>query len=335
MKAINKSQIEELIQALAAEGQVFVPQELNGNTKYAPWQKGVQVILDKNVLLSPKDILFPQTEAMYSYVADNLNTAITEVAVAAEKQVIFGIKPCDVKSVRLMDLVFLTKGFEDTFYKTKKDNTLLVSVGCAKAEPTCFCTSMDVNPQVEEGADLALIDMGEEYGVEAKTEAGSQLLAKINSLLKDSTGQLIETTGFQIVFDGIEGVPEKLKGMFEHPIWDEICLKCISCGACTYLCPTCHCFDIQTKKIGKEGYSYRCWDSCMFSDYALMAGGHDVRPSKKERVRQRFMHKLRYFPERYNELMCVGCGRCLAKCPVNVDITRIIGQIKEAEVNGG
>ncbi|MDW7675571.1 MAG: 4Fe-4S dicluster domain-containing protein [Bacillota bacterium] len=335
MKAIKKSQMNDLIQALSVAGQVFVPQEINGSTKFAPWHKDAKVQLDKNTLLSPKDTLFPQTETMYNYVADNLNTSIEEAAATTERQIIVGIRPCDVKSVRLMDLVFLTKGFEDKFYKNKRDNTLLVSVGCDHAEPSCFCTSMGVNPQEEEGADLALVDLGDEYGVEAKTEAGKELLGQIKSLLADSSKEPVKTSGFQIEFEGVDQLPAKLKDMFEHPLWDEICLKCIGCGACTYLCPTCHCFDIQTKKVGKDGTNYRCWDSCMFGDYALMAGGHDPRPSKKERVRQRFMHKLRYFPERYNELMCVGCGRCLAKCPVNVDITRIIGRIKEADVNVG
>lgn len=334
MKAVSKSKINEFVQTLSKEGNLFVPQEVEGVTRFAAYTNGVKLELDKNTVFSPKDVLFPQTETMYSFEANDLETAIAEVAATQEKQIVFGIRPCDVKSVRLMDLVFLTKGFEDHFYKQKRENTVFVSVGCSKAEPACFCTSMGVDPQVEEGADITLVDMGDDYGVEAKTKAGEALLASVKSLLGNSKGEPVKTTGFQIEFS-VDGVPEKLQKMFEHPIWDDIYKKCLGCGACTYLCPTCHCFDIQGKKVGKEGENYRCWDSCMFDDYALMAGGHDPRPTLKERVRQRFMHKLRYFPERYDELMCVGCGRCLQKCPVSMDITRIIGLVKEADENVG
>jgi ferredoxin len=133
---------------------------------------------------------------------------------------------------------------------------------------------------------------------------------------------------FKIKFNG-EGVPEKLKTMFESEIWDEIARKCVNCGACTYLCPTCHCFDINQEVRGEDGVKYRCWDSCMFGDYTQMAGGHNPRPGKKERVRNRFMHKLCFFPERYNMLLCTGCGRCLENCPVQMDITSVIKRVQE------
>ena len=123
----------------------------------------------------------------------------------------------------------------------------------------------------------------------------------------------------------------KLKGMFEHPIWDEVSKPCMGCGTCTYVCPTCYCFDIGSDNHGAEGTKFRCWDSCMFSDYARMAGGHDPRPSKKERVRNRYMHKLSYFNERYGTTLCVGCGRCVSKCPSGMDITDFINKVQEVQ----
>ncbi|MGF7185112.1 ferredoxin [Desulfitispora alkaliphila] len=336
MKAINKSKLNDLLKVLAKEGKLIVPQEVEGVTKFAEYTDGIQLMLDKNTLLSPKDTVFPQTETMYNFTVNNLKNSIEEVAATGEKQIVFGVRPCDMKSIRLLDLVFLTKGFEDKFYKSKRENTVFISLGCEKAEPSCFCDKMQVNPQVEEGADLALINCGDEYGVEAKTDKGEELLKQLKGLLTDAKGEPKKVEGFSLDVVSVDGVKERLQKMFEHPIWDDVYRKCIGCGTCTYLCPTCHCFDVQGKKVGKSGENYRCWDSCMFSDYALMAGGHDPRPTGKERVRQRFMHKLRYFPERYDdELMCVGCGRCLKKCPVNVDITKLIGQIKEADINVG
>ncbi|MEI3338955.1 MAG: 4Fe-4S dicluster domain-containing protein [Eubacterium sp.] len=122
--------------------------------------------------------------------------------------------------------------------------------------------------------------------------------------------------------------------MFDHPIWDEVTRACIGCATCTYVCPTCYCFDIDSDNHGAEGTKYRCWDSCMFSDYRRMAGGHNPRPTKKERVRNRYMHKLSFFHERYGQLLCVGCGRCVEKCPAHMDITMFIDKAAEVEIHG-
>ncbi|MBO4352620.1 MAG: 4Fe-4S dicluster domain-containing protein, partial [Eggerthellaceae bacterium] len=120
---------------------------------------------------------------------------------------------------------------------------------------------------------------------------------------------------------------DKLEGMYDHPIWDNLSIKCLNCGTCTYVCPTCHCFDISQENRRKDGVRFRCWDSCMFSEYTAMAGGHNPRPEKLERVRNRFMHKLNFFERRYGISLCVGCGRCVEKCPVALDITRLIDEI--------
>jgi ferredoxin len=123
------------------------------------------------------------------------------------------------------------------------------------------------------------------------------------------------------------GIKEKLDGMFEHPLWDEVAKKCLTCGTCTFVCPTCHCFDISQENRMKEGERFRCWDSCMFSSYTEMAGNHNPRADKTSRVRQRFMHKLCFFEDRYGKSLCVGCGRCVEKCPVALDITCLIDEI--------
>jgi len=204
----------------------------------------------------------------------------------------------------------------------------LVALSCVQPGPTCFCASMEVDPQKAVGADIQAYDLGEKIGLEAVSDTGKQLLAKIEGLLTEEDVTLPEVDDFKLSVD-IEGVPEKLKDMFDHPIWDDVSRKCLNCSACAYVCPTCHCFDIANEVRGEDGVKIRCWDCCMFDEYTMMAGGHQPRPGKKERVRNRFLHKLRYFPERYDMLLCTGCGRCIAKCPVNMDITTIIKKIRE------
>ncbi|HZW83882.1 MAG TPA: 4Fe-4S dicluster domain-containing protein [Candidatus Deferrimicrobium sp.] len=332
MKTIAKAKITALLDEIAKEFNLLVPTSGDGNSKFAPYTKDAQVNFEGRTLLPPKDLFFPQTEKMYKFSTDGMSGSLESSLEAPKHQVLFGIRPCDAKSIHCLDHVFLTKGFVDEFYQVKRDRTLLVSLGCNKpAEPTCFCQSMDVNPQEAIEADVQLYDLGSEYGAVSKSTKGEAFLAKYAGLFAEADAQIPAVEKFPLNVD-VEGITPKLQKMFEHPIWDELSKKCIGCGACTYLCPTCHCFDISARVAGTEGFKFRCWDSCMFSEYSRMAGGHNPRPSKKERVRNRFLHKLQYFPERYGDLLCTGCGRCMSKCPVNMDITNIIKQVKEVDL---
>jgi len=332
VKTIAKNKIKEAIDILARDAKVLVPMQVDGISKFAPWGSAGSLDLETvNTLLPPKDILFPNTEKMYSFKVSNQEVTGFDVHNEAEKQVIFGIRPCDMQSIKCMEDVFLTKTFVDEFFKNKREKLVTVCIGCTKTAPTCFCDSMGINPAKHDQADVQLFDLGDSFGVEAQTEAGQELVAKWQDLITDGAGAIPETVCSLKV--DMDGIPEKLAKLFESPIWEEISRKCIGCGTCTYLCPTCYCFDIEGRNDGNEGYKFRCWDSCMFSEYTRMAGGHNPRPTKKERVRNRYLHKLQYFYERYGKELCVGCGRCLLKCPVNMDITLFIDKVKEVAVN--
>ncbi len=333
MQTIQKSRVPDLLAALAKDATVFVPAKDNGVSSFVPWVPGVELALGEgNTTLSPKGVTFPQTEKMYCYKAPGTELSIEEVPADSTRRVVFGIRPCDVKGFYLMDQLFLTRGYEDTFYKTKRDNSVLISLGCIQAMPTCFCEAFGINPGKAEGADVLMYDLGDFYGFEAVTAKGEGVLALAGGLFSTAGGNPPAAAANSLQVD-VEGITPKLQKMFEHPLWAEICRTCLNCGTCTYVCPTCHCFDINSANRGQEGYKYRCWDSCMFSDYTLMAGGHQPRPTKKERVRNRFLHKLQYYPERFGDFGCVGCGRCLAKCPVTIDITRLIRQFKEVALD--
>ncbi|NLT95019.1 MAG: 4Fe-4S binding protein [Clostridia bacterium] len=330
MKTVLKTKLPELFEKLANNYTVFVPAKIEGISRFAPYQNGLELALEENVLMPPKDIFFPQTEKMYKFKAKDQYLEIEDLPPEEGQQVIFGVRSCDLKSIDCLDQVFLTKGFVDAFYQDKRDRSILIGLSCVKPMENCFCSSMGVDPQKGVGADIQAYDLGDKVGFEAITEKGRELLGKIETLLVEEAASVPAVEKFVLTAD-IEGVPEKLKNMFDHPIWDDICRKCLNCSVCAFVCPTCHCFDIASEVRGEDGTKIRCWDTCMFDEYTRMAGGHQPRPGKKERVRNRFMHKLRYFPERYDMLLCTGCGRCVAKCPVNLDITAVIRKIKEAE----
>lgn len=330
MKTILKAKLPELFEQLAKEYKVLIPAKLEGTSKFAPYREDMELALEENVVMPPKDIFFPQTEEMYKFKAKNQSLEIEEIPQEEGLQVIFGIRSCDLKSIECLDQVFLTKGYVDPFYQDKRDRSILIGLSCVKPMESCFCTSMGIDPQKGVGADIQAYELGEKIGFEGITERGQKVLTKVSGMLVEEEAAIPTIGEFNLSVD-MEGVPEKLKDMFDHPIWDDVSRKCLNCSACAYVCPTCHCFDIANEVRGEDGTKIRCWDCCMFDEYTKMAGGHQPRPGKKERVRNRFLHKLRYFPERYDMLLCVGCGRCVVKCPVNLDITDVIKKIKEAD----
>ncbi len=328
MKKLQKKDLPRFLAELKKQATVYVPVDNDGLTQFAVWEEGTEPALDKNTIISPKKIFFPQTEELYAYETKKLQAAVQELDGVGGPTVVVGIRPCDVKAIELLDDVFLAKGFEDIYYKKKREETVLVSLGCLQPEPSCFCSSWGIDPGRAPQADIMMADTGDAFLLSAQSEKGEKLLQATQSLLADTSQEFPEGKECSLQVE-VEGLTEKLQKMFEHPVWEEICRKCINCGTCTYLCPTCHCFDILNRNRGEKGVKYRCYDSCMYKEYTLMAGGHNPRPTKKERVRQRFLHKLQYMPERYEKWGCVGCGRCLVKCPVTLDITRVINQLRE------
>lgn len=332
MYVLDKSQISSFLAAMAAGRTVFVPAEADGVTRFVPWQTGIQLYWEDNPVVSPKEIFFPQTQILYGYRSQGAQLEILPPEEEKGHQIIFGLRPCDAAAISLMDDVFLTKGYEDSFYGSRRQDTLLAVLACRQPGPACFCSSFGLDPTRAADADIMLYDLGTELGLEAVSPAGKELLTKSAGLSERE----VSPPGFAGDFPlevQLDGLPPRLKPMFRAPVWDTMYQKCLGCGTCTYLCPVCHCFDIQSQNRGSQGYRYRCWDSCMFSDYTLMAGGANPRPTKKERVRNRFLHKLQFMPERYGKFGCVGCGRCVLKCPVNLDITWVASRLAEVIAN--
>ncbi len=335
-KYIKKDQVKNFLGKAAQSSQLIAPIQSDSVVTFRPVSSADAVVLDyQNGAIPAKDLFFPQSEKMFSYNVKSPSWDIKE-AEGVPERVLFGVRPCDVKSLLLLDKVF-DEVFRDNYYLDKRNKTTIVAVSCNDCRHTCFCGAFGIAPDSSEGADVLFTDLGDKYFVEVVTEKGEKLVAAAKDLFTDDDGngaaakakatENAKTKQMQITLDGVK---EKLDNMWDSDIWEKESLRCIGCGTCTYVCPTCHCFDIvDFNDQGAEGYRYRCWDSCQFANFTRAAGGHQPRPSKKERIRQRFLHKLRYFVDRYGETGCVGCGRCLEKCPVNLDIAQIINKVKE------
>jgi sulfhydrogenase subunit beta (sulfur reductase) len=324
-KKIATDKLPALWARLAEEAELILPVQDGPSVLFKPWSEEAQVELEAfNSAVSPKDLFLPREETYLHYRCSGQALEMKEIeegrAVTA-----FGIHPCDLKAIEMLDKVFIDQDPPDSLYQKRRERTTVVALSCTSPDPFCFCQEFDVNPLNAPGADVMGHLAEGSLLLEALTDKGKALFEKAGALLEDSDHAPVErdlkTADFGL---NLEGLPADLKNRFEDPAWDKLYKSCLSCGVCTYVCPTCYCFDVEDYGHDAEGERFRCWDSCMFGHFTQMAGGHNPRAGRKERVRQRFMHKLQYYPEVYNEIACVGCGRCLRSCPVNLDIVQAI-----------
>lgn len=335
MLLLKKDQVTNWLNNLMQTYQVFAPEKDGKSVNFKQISSSDQVVLDYyNSRIPPKEVLFPRSEKLFCYSSENGGVELTE-QIEQGKKVVFGIRPCDANSFGLLDKVFDGDQYEDPYYLTRRKDTALVGIGCNHPCSTCFCTAFGGNgPFSTEGLDILLTDTGDQYLVEAVTEKGKELLSGME--LPDA-GQDVKDAALAVKESAtcssqvnLGGLKYQLDINFEEPIWKFISEKCLGCGACTYSCPTCHCFDIVDEVSGKQGCRVRNWDACMYPLFTLHGSGHNPRPSGKERFRQRVMHKFKYFIDNYGATACVGCGRCIVNCPVNIDIRQVIEQIRQA-----
>ena len=253
-------------------------------------------------------------------------------ALKEQNFVVFGMKACDVKGVEVLDRVFLVDPV-DTFYKARREHGTIVALACHEPEETCFCKVFGIDA-ADPMADVATWMIGEDLYWKALTEKGETLTELVKELLTDAEEAPVEAEK-EAIYAIVEKLPymnlslegwngDALTEKFNSPLWEELYKPCLACGTCTFVCPTCQCYDIKDYTAGDTVSRYRCWDSCMYSDFTMMAHGNN-RTSQMQRFRQRFMHKLVYYPENNDGMYsCVGCGRCVEKCPASLNIVKVI-----------
>lgn len=326
---------------------------LEDNIVFGPVRKGDLLLFDRiesvrNIALGPgntmnsaKDALFPQTEKLFAYHHGESGVKIDGPSGEEKGLVLFGVRPCDARGLVLLDKVF-GGPLQDPYYCKKRARTVVISMACETPDPKCFCLAMGGGPCSTEGSDLLFLDLGDQYLVKAGNPKGmaflqnkafedmdDEVLARASLAEKTAEDSMDREAMGQVKVG--EALEKRLETLFNDPIWDDITESCLGCGICTYLCPTCHCFDILDEAGQSTGERIRIWDSCQFPLFTRQASGVNPRPSVKERFRQRIMHKLCYLPQNGNLAGCVGCGRCVTECPVNLDIREVIQKISARE----
>lgn len=333
MLKINLAKLPELCALLNEDAELLVPvKNKAGKVDYKKYTEGMELCLSEKTSRSAKDAFFPQVENLLKFKAEGKNLSFEQILPDRTPTILFGVRACDARSFKLLDKVFLSAPV-DTYYKTRRENCLIIGLGCSEVEETCFCTSFGIDATAPE-ADINTWLVGDELFWTPVTDKGMALTEKASDLLVQTDMEAVEeqaqnTKAIMAMLPLANfRISEKLTAnelvTFNSKVWQELSATCLSCCTCTYVCPTCHCYDIRDYKTDDSSTErFRCWDSCMVSDFTKMAHGNP-RKTKLERFRQRYMHKLVYFPENNaGDYACVGCGRCLEKCPVGLNIVKV------------
>ncbi len=332
MRKIALNQLDALLAAIAAQQKLYVPIDTAAGAQFAPWSDGCKVSDALNTVRSPKDFFFPQTETLMKFRMEGKSIEIIDTRTESEPFVVFGVRACDAQAFDVLDRVFLADPV-DTYYQNRRTHGVIVTMACTRPHETCFCGTFGIDPAAPAG-DVACWKTADALYLDAKTDKGAALLDSVAALTEPADDEAVAAQQTEIRAR-MQRLPlanlradafgaGKTEAFFNDPAWAALSESCLGCGTCTFVCPTCQCYDIKDFNTGHGVQRFRCWDSCMYSEFTKMSAGQP-RLTQLERFRQRFMHKLVYFPTNNDGMFsCVGCGRCVAKCPIQMNIVKVM-----------
>lgn len=343
MLSIAKDKIDSLFELIGSKQPLYLPVDNNsGKADFAKWQKGTKLSEKLKTTRSAKDFFFPKTEHLVSYEMSGKEVKVVDPRKDVEDFVIFGVRACDARGFTAIDNVYLNMNPVDSYYKNRREHGTVIVLACNEPAKTCFCSTFGIDASLAKPAgDVSCWLADGKYYFEANTDKGKAFVENAKSALENADTSAVEACRKDIA-EKVEKLPfahldlSKFQGkdmlkIFNSKIWDKVSEPCVGCGTCTYVCPTCMCFDVRDFATSNGVRQIRCWDSCMYNDFTQMAA-ENPRHTQKERSRQRFMHKLMYYPMAHDGMFsCVGCGRCVENCPVNMNIVKVIKTVNESD----
>lgn len=332
MKFTTRDELRVWLDRLTHQYDLVAPRDVEGHVLYRPVASSDEILFDyERPELSAKDYFLPATEILLK-IEKRGNGATQEEVLPDRQQVAFGVRPCDAHGLVAIDALFLGQDPPDCYYDSHRERTVLVGLACPQMWEGCFCTSVGGAPDDSTHLDVLLREADGGYAVEAVTDMGAALL---EGLALEEREEALSQKSWGEPGGGVPVTPpQKWRPLFEDQMWMRHGERCLSCRICTYVCPTCRCFDVTDRVVDERAgvtriERIRAWDACTSTNYRRVAGGHNPRPTKPERLRNRFYCKFCYYPEDFGPLGCVGCGRCVVSCPVDIDITEVMRDVAE------
>jgi ferredoxin len=346
MYLIKKTDVAKIAEVLSNDYRLYGPyvEKLTGQVMFDEVDSASMIDLSAPIpAIPPKHVVYPQSECIMKYAYDPKAKKATIERVNAERpKALFGIRSCDLEGIRVLDRFFLGQEFVDEFYLTNRKKVFIVSNTCIAPFAQCFCACTDSGPSAKEGFDLNLTELGDEYLVEAGSEKGRLLAEKLNLAKAGDEYQAKKKAAVDRSLDlftdfavenkaWVSRVTNRVTtGFIKEEVWEYIGDQCFECGACTFVCPTCSCFNIEDVNMGNGGTErIRSWDSCSYEGYSKMAGDHNPRKPVEDRRNKRFFCKLSFSQsKKYLRPGCVGCGRCAWVCPGDIGLPNVVTYIR-------
>jgi len=340
VRFLRDESLRPWLTALMERARVVAPQDEEGVVLFRPLERDGAVVLDRRAAAPAKWVLLPQTEELFRYTTGRdpetgAPTVRHELPGPPPETVVFGLAPCDMRGVDILDKVFLRGRTRDPYYAARRAATAFVVLTCAgPADASCFCHWVGPGPGEAPGADIELVRLEEGWALLAHTQKGEELAGLAAAEEADLQDRVAAAREAALAAMGeapdLSAAPERFAAAFDDKdFWERAAALCNGCAACTHLCPTCQCFDIADECAGGTGRRLRTWDSCLSATFTLEASGHNPRPGTAERWRNRLGHKFSYHPRSGEGFGCTGCGRCVRACPSCVDIREILCSLPE------
>jgi ferredoxin len=334
---VNQASLGKLFSILKEHDKtVIAPMLRNDNVVYGNANKFSEIQFDFiQTARSAKEVVFPRTEKLFGYKKEKDVVVLQDFnADSIPEIVVWGTKPCDAFAYSPLKAIF-NWDCQDKLFNTRLEKTTVIGFSCQNADEFCFCTSVGGNPGSTNGSDIQFTQLGDGGNLLAEIITGKGVaVVELAPELFEKTDKPIDKEKYLAevpVRFNREETGKKLQSFFESSVWLEQSLRCLGCGVCAFVCPTCACFDIQDEIHGKNGSRLRCWDSCGFSIFTQHTSGHNPREVQSHRWRQRLLHKFSYMPERLSVYGCTGCGRCSRACPADMNLLEHLISIQEVQ----
>jgi sulfhydrogenase subunit beta (sulfur reductase) len=334
--ALRKENLNKWLEFLKSKARLYAPKKKENQFVFRP-VKDVNEVCLKYIptVIPPKKYYFPQKEKLLKFTVEPFHTA--KAIAEFEEFILFAVHTCDIAGIQCMDVAF-KEGPEDPNYLNRKEKMTIIGIECLEyCDTHANCASMATHVP-RGGYDLMLVDIGEKFIIHINSEKGERLVRNV-SYIKEAGAEDMAVLCFvrekkKNIFKeefsaGLDRVYQAFGDGFKHKVWQDVGRRCVACGNCTMVCPTCYCFDVvdDMDLSLNSGLRYRIWNSCQMDDFAKVAGGEDFRKGRESRQRHRYYRKFRYPVDKFNRYFCTGCGRCSRACMAGINLVETVNAL--------